>query len=59
MNIPLGEWSGSDATERLRKSIEQSQRSNTRFTWAMLILAAIAAIAGIIAAIPVIQAWLK
>ena len=49
MTIPLDEWSGSDATERLRKSIEQSQRSNNRLTWAMLILATIAAVAGVIA----------
>jgi hypothetical protein len=57
--IPLGELLGSDAAERLRVSIEQSQRSHTRLTWAMLILAAIAAIAGVIAAVPVVQAWLK
>jgi hypothetical protein len=55
----VGEFSGSDATERLRQSFESVQRSNARLTWAMLILATIAAIAGVIAAVPVIQAWIK
>ena len=58
-NIQLDEWSGSKATKELQASIERSQRSNGRLTWAMLILAGIAAIAGVIAAIPVVQAWLK
>ncbi|MBR1275601.1 hypothetical protein [Bradyrhizobium sp. AUGA SZCCT0283] len=57
--LPIGEFSGSDATERLRQSFERGQRSNTRLTWAMLILAGIAAVAGVIAAVPVIQAWIK
>jgi hypothetical protein len=59
MNIPLGKWSGSDSTDQLRESFERGQRSNARLTWAMLALAAVAAIAGVIAAIPVVQAWLK
>ncbi|QHO73644.1 hypothetical protein ACH79_14300 [Bradyrhizobium sp. CCBAU 051011] len=59
MNIPLDEWSGSKATNELRESFERGQRSNTRLTRAMLILAAIAAVAGAIAAVPVIQAWIK
>jgi len=37
----------------------RAERSNARLTWAMLILAAIAAVAGVIAAVPVIQAWIK
>ena len=59
MSIPLGKWSGSDATSELRDSIERSQRSNARLTWVMVVLAAIAAVAGVIAAVPVIQAWIK
>jgi hypothetical protein len=59
MNIPLNEWSGSKATKELQESVERIQRSNSRLGWSMLILAAIAAVAGVIAAVPVIQGWLK
>jgi hypothetical protein len=59
MNIPLDEWSGSKATKELQTSIERIQQSNSRLGWSMLVLAAIAAIAGVIAAIPVVQAWIK
>jgi len=59
MNIPLDEWSGSKATKELQASVERIQQSNSRLGWSMLILAAIAAVAGVIAAVPVIHGWLK
>jgi hypothetical protein len=59
VNIPLHEWSGSKATKELKESVERIQRENSRLGWSMLILAGIAAIAGVIAAVPVIQAWMK
>jgi hypothetical protein len=59
MNIPLNEWSGSKATQELKDSIERIQRENSRLGWWMLSFAAVAAVAGVIAAVPVIQAWIK
>lgn len=38
MNIPLGQFSGSDATDRLRESIEQHQRATQRQTRTMIAL---------------------
>jgi uncharacterized membrane protein len=43
--VPLGEWSGSDATERLRAVVEQQHKETAkqtrvmvRLTWAMFAL---------------------
>jgi len=45
MNLPLGQFSGSDATDRLRQAIDEHQeqtgrqtRTIIRLTWAMTIL---------------------
>lgn len=58
MNIPLGQWSGSDATKQLEQTIIKLQEENrARERW-MLWLTMIAAIAAVIAAAPVVQVWL-
>jgi hypothetical protein len=58
VNIPLDEWSGSKATKELQSTIERIERENTRQQKVMLWLTAIAAVAAVIAALPVIQGWL-
>jgi hypothetical protein len=59
MNIPLDEWSGADATRELQRAIERIEKENGRQSRLMLGLTAIAAVAAIIAAVPVVQAWLR
>ncbi len=53
MGIPLGQWSGSDATDRLRETIEalnkQAEKQNrtmVRLTWAILALTIVMALVG-------------
>jgi hypothetical protein len=58
MNIPLGEWSGSNATKNLERTIERIQKENAAQSRLMLALTAIAAVAAVIAAAPVAMAWL-
>jgi hypothetical protein len=58
MNIPIGEFSGSNATNELRRTIERIQAENARQSRWMLALTAIAAIAALIAAWPVVKDWL-
>jgi hypothetical protein len=58
MNIPLDEWSGSKATKELKDAIERIQKENTGSQRWMLFLTFVAAVAAIIAAVPVVQAWL-
>lgn len=58
MNVPLGDWSGSTATNELQQTIERIQKENATQQRLMLVLTAIAAIAAIVAAIPVVKAWL-
>jgi len=57
--VPLGEWSGSDATERLRSVIEKQHQEAAkqttvivRLTWAMFALTFVTVLA------TVIQVWL-
>jgi hypothetical protein len=57
--IPLGEWSGSDATNRLRETIEVSNlqtekqtRTMLRLTWAILVLTFV------MASIGAVQIWM-
>jgi hypothetical protein len=59
VNIPLDEWSGSKATKELQAAIERIERDNARQTNRMLWLTAIAAVAAVIAAVPVVQGWLR
>lgn len=58
MNIPIGEFSGSNATNELHRTIERIQAENARQSRWMLALTAIAAIAALIAAWPVVKDWL-
>jgi hypothetical protein len=65
-NIPLGELSGRDATNRLRAVIEKNQTSTDRqtttiirLTWVMAWLTVITAILTAVQAIPIIQAWMR
>lgn len=58
-NIPLGQWSGSDATDRLRATIEalnkQAEKQNrtmVRLTWAILVLTIVMAVVG------TVQTWI-
>jgi hypothetical protein len=51
--IPLGEWSGSDATKKLRETIEISNqqaekqtRMMVRLTWAIFVLTFVMTIVG-------------
>ena len=57
MNIPLGQWSGSDATKKLEATVERIQKENAGANRLMLILTAIAAVAAVIAAWPVVKPW--
>jgi hypothetical protein len=59
MNIPLGEWSGSNATKELERTIERIQKENAAQSRLMLALTGIAAVAAVIAAAPVVVAWLS
>jgi len=59
MNIPLDEWSGSKATKELEQTIERIQRKNAWPQRWMLLFSAVAAIAAVIAAFPVVKEWLK
>jgi hypothetical protein len=59
MNIPLDDWNGSKATKDLKESIERIQKENATQSYWMLGFTVVAAIAAIIAAIPVITAWFK
>ena len=52
-NIPLGQWSGSDAIDRLRETIgalnkqsEKQNRTMVRLTWAILVLTIVMAVVG-------------
>jgi hypothetical protein len=51
VNIPLGQWSGSDATDRLRETmieLDKTAKRQTRWliglTWALVALTAVIAI---------------
>jgi hypothetical protein len=58
VNIPIGEWSGANATVRLEKTIERIEKENVaRERW-MLVLTAVGAVAAIVAAMPVVWGWL-
>lgn len=59
MNVPLDEWNGSRATKELHKTILDIQKDNAGQTRWMLLLTAIAAVAAVIAAWPVVQGWLS
>ena len=59
MNIPLDEWSGSKATKQLQDTIERHHEENKWPQRWMLFLSAVAAIAAVIAAWPVINGWLQ
>ncbi len=57
--IPLGVWSGSDATDRLRESIEQASAESARQTRMMLRLTwAIAALTAVMLVGVCVQVWL-
>jgi hypothetical protein len=63
--IPLGQWSGSDATDRLRTVIEENQRvterqttTMIRLTWVMAALTVITTVLTVVTAAPiVVQIW--
>jgi hypothetical protein len=63
--IPLGEWSGSDATDRLRNVIEKNQEATDRQTATMLrltrvmtVLTFVTTVLTALTAIPVLgQLW--
>ena len=63
--IPLGQWSGSDATDRLRAVIEENQqaterqtRSMIRLTWVMTFLTAVTTILTAVTVAPIaVQIW--
>ena len=59
MNIPLDEWSGSKATKQLEATVERIQKENAGQTKVMLVLTFIAAVAAIIAAVPVVVTWMS
>jgi hypothetical protein len=57
--IPLGQWSGSDATDRLRETIEalnkhteKQNRTMVRLTWAILALTLVTTVVG------AVQVWI-
>ena len=57
-NIPIGQWSGSDATDRLRVAIENNQKATERQTATMLWLNAVMTALTILMAIPAaVQIW--
>lgn len=57
--VPLDIWNGSKETKDLHETILRIERSNARQTKAMIWMTAIAAVAAVVAAIPVVQGWLK
>lgn len=59
MNIPLDEWNGSKATKELEATIKRIEVGNAKSNRLMLLLTAIAAIAAIIAAVPVVVGWFR
>lgn len=60
-DVPLDEWNGSKATSKatrdLQATIERIERQNARQQVWMLVLTAVAAVAALIAAWPVIKGW--
>ena len=64
-NIPLGQWSGSDAIDQLRAVIEANQKSTDRqtttmirLTWVMALLTVVATLLTAVQAAPiVVQIW--
>lgn len=44
MGIPLGEWSGSDATNRLRETIERQAAASDRLSRVMIVLTVVTAV---------------
>ncbi len=60
MNIPIGEWSGSDATKELQKTIEAFNKQSSKQTKMMLILTIIVAILTVILVIGLgVQIWIS
>lgn len=59
MNIPLGQWSGSDATDRLREAIEEANRLSSRQARLMIWLTvAILVLTAMMAVTSAVQVWL-
>ncbi len=60
MNIPLGDWSGSDATKKLKETIKgiQQEIAGDPHRW-ILFFTVVYAGAATIAAWPVLKWWLK
>ncbi len=58
MNIPLDEWSGSKAIKQLERTVKRIEAANVWPKRLMLFLTAVAAVAAIIAAAPVVMGWL-
>jgi predicted nucleic acid-binding Zn ribbon protein len=63
--IPLGELSGSTATDRLREVIEKNQKAADRqtatmirLTWVMTALTVVTTILTIVTVVPIIRPWL-
>jgi hypothetical protein len=63
--IPIGEWSGSDATDRLRAVIEENQRATDRQTTTMIrltrVMTALTIVTTVLTAVTaapiVVQGW--
>jgi len=60
MNIPIGEWSGSDATKELQKTIEDFNKQSSKQTEAMIKLTKIITILTFILVIGLgVQIWIS
>jgi hypothetical protein len=58
-SIPIGEWSGSDATNRLRVAIEEHQKESARATTTMVRLTRTMLALTIVTTIAtIVQVWL-
>ncbi len=55
MNLPLGQWNGSD---QVREALERIQKQNTGQQRWMLFFTVVAAVAAVIAAWPVVKPWM-
>jgi hypothetical protein len=56
--IPMGQWSGSDATDRLQAVIEENQKATERQTRTMIYLTWVMTILTVVTAAPiVVQIW--